>query len=242
MLVADRPQPLWRQAVDAIIRDITELGLAEGMRLPTERDLCLRFDISRVTLRRALQQLVDDGVLTAHQGRGWFIAPAVGPKDWPNSLESFTETAHRMGLTASSRVLGAEIGQATLDEAEALGVAPGTRVFRVVRVRMLDRVPIAIDRALLPVSVAPDLLDVDWALESLYGVLEQRDVTMHRADSIIEARSASDETAAALDIAPGSPVLAMQQVVTDRDDRPVLLSAIEYVGDRYRLRTTFTRA
>lgn len=240
--LADRPEPLWRQIADAILRDIVESALGEGMRLPPERELCERLGVSRVTLRKALAQLVDDGVLTARQGRGWFIASVARNKEWPNSLESFTETAVRMGLTPRSVVLTAATVTATLDDAEALGIAPGTRVHRVVRVRLLDTVPIATDEALVPEFVAPDFLDADWANESLYTVLESRGVQLHRADSTIEAHSASAEIADALGIAVDSPVLAMRQVVTDDAERPVLRSTIDYAGDRYRLRTTFARA
>ncbi|HEX4222898.1 MAG TPA: GntR family transcriptional regulator, partial [Pseudonocardiaceae bacterium] len=145
LLQSDNPEPLWSRAAETIREQVSEGALRPGSRLPPERDLCRRLDISRVTLRRALLQLVDDGVLKPSHGRGWYVA-SDERKDWPNSLESFSETASRMGLIATSVVLRADTAMATLDEAEALGVAPGALLFKLERVRMLDEVPIAIDR------------------------------------------------------------------------------------------------
>jgi len=125
------PEPLWIQAVGLVRGEIAKGILQPGMRLAPERELCQQLSISRVTLRKALSHLVDEGVLTAAHGRGWYVsqnvpAPDAPRKEWPNSLESFSETAARMGLRPHSTVLKAEAIPATIDEAERLGVAPGT--------------------------------------------------------------------------------------------------------------------
>ncbi|MGG7466301.1 GntR family transcriptional regulator [Plantibacter sp. YIM 135347] len=239
---ADYPEPLWIQAVNLITAEIESGALATGMRLPPERDLCQQLGISRVTLRKALLHLVDEGVLSPSHGRGWYVAAAGPAKEWPNSLESFSETAKRMGLVTSSVVLKAESGFATLDEGEALAVAPGTPVFRLDRIRMLDNVPIALDSSVVPLSMLPDLTDVDFATDSLYEQLDAAGFSPERADSTIEAREADDTTAAHLSLEPGKPLLVMQQVAHGADGRAVALSTIRYVGERYRLRTLFARS
>lgn len=238
---ADYPEPLWIQAVNLLKADIDSGRLSTGSRLPPERDLCQQLGISRVTLRKALLQLVDEGVLSPSHGRGWYVASAQRAKEWPNSLESFSETAARMGLNASSVVLRAEHGSASLDEGEALAVAPGTPVFRLDRIRMLDRVPIALDSSVVPTSVLPDLADVDFTAESLYEQLDRAGNGPDRADSTIEARGADLESAERLGIEPGTPLLVMHQVAHTTDGRAVSISTIQYVGDRYRLRTLFAR-
>jgi len=123
---ADYPDPLWIQALNLINGEIASGSLKPGMRLPPERELCERLKISRVTLRKALTRLVEDGVLNAAHGRGWYVSADRGQSEWPSRLESFTETARRMGLTATSIVLRSELVPASLDEAEELGLAPGT--------------------------------------------------------------------------------------------------------------------
>ncbi|MDH6182146.1 GntR family transcriptional regulator [Microbacteriaceae bacterium SG_E_30_P1] len=244
---ADHPDPLWLQAADYIRGDIVDGTLVEGMRLPPERELCARLAISRVTLRKALLALVDDGVLTASHGRGWYVASAPGAPsrantDWSNSLESFSETARRMGLVASSRILRCEVAPATLDEAEELLIAPGTDLFHLSRVRMLGSVPIAIDDSRVPAELAPRLRDADFTHASLYEQLTAAGLDLHRADSSIEALSADGHLASHLAIDIGKPVLVMHQIVKNSDERPIFTSDIRYAGERYRLRTSFARS
>jgi GntR family transcriptional regulator len=234
---ADYPEPLWIQAVNLIKVEISSGRLAEGMRLPPERELCTQLGISRVTLRKALLQLVDEGVLSSSHGRGWYVASAPVAKEWPNSLESFSETARRMGLESTSIVRRAETGHASLDEAEAIGVAPGTPIFRLDRIRLLDGVPIALDASVVPAALLPDVSKIDFAVDSLYDLLDSAGSGPERADSTVEAREADE----ALNVAVGSPLLVMRQVAHGSDGRVVSLSTIRYVGERYRLRTVFTR-
>ena len=236
----DSADPLWIQAVDHITREIAEGRLAAGSRLPPERELCADLNISRVTLRKALLRLVDDGVLRSSHGRGWFVA--VGQqKDWPNSLESFSETAARMGLVASSRILRAEIAPATIDEAEELAIAPGAPLFHLERVRMLNQVPIALDDSRVPEALVPGFDALDFAHASLYESLSRAGLDLLRAESTIEAKSADQHLATHLAVELGTPVLVLYQVVVDGADRPIFSSRIRYAGDRYRLRTFFSR-
>jgi DNA-binding GntR family transcriptional regulator len=244
----DTPDPLWLQAAGTISREIADGSLAHGARLPAERELCQRLAISRVTLRKALQKLVDDGLVTPSHGRGWYVgaAPAhagagVPRNDWPNTLESFSETAARLGLPASSRVQRATVLPATLDEAEELGIVPGMPLFHLERVRSLGGVPIATDRSRIPADLVPGIEQIDFSEQSLYAVLDAAGVAPARAETTIEARGADIVLAGELGIEPGAPVLVMHELVHAADERPVLSSEIRYAGDRYRLRTVFIR-
>ncbi|GHH72586.1 transcriptional regulator [Streptomyces sulfonofaciens] len=239
-LPAEYPEPLWAQARAALRTRIESGEVKPGSRLPPERELCRMLAISRVTLRKALTALVEEGALRPAHGRGWYVTtPERG--DWPNTLESFSETARRMGLAATSRVLRSELGPSTLDEAEAFQIAPGTPVYRLDRVRMLDDVPIAVDESLLPAGVAEGFDDADFTTGSLYDILTGLGHRLAQADTTIEARPADAGLAGHLDIASGTPVLEMRQIVRDPAQRPLLSSTIRYAGDRYRLRTSFAR-
>lgn len=239
---ADYPEPLWIQAVTVLKQEIAEGRLTEGSRLPPERDLCAQLGISRVTLRKALGHLVGEGVLSPSHGRGWYVASTVPAKEWPNNLESFSETAERMGLHPTAIVLRADRGSATIDEAETLAIAPGTPVFRLDRIRLLDDVPIALDRSIVPLAVLGETIDADFAVDSLYELLQRGGHGPERAESTIEARAADPATATQLHVEIGQPLLVMRQVAHAQDGRAVSMSTIEYVGERYRLRTVFARA
>ena len=234
------PAPMWQQAAEYLGAQIEKGALREGSRLPPERELCARLQISRVTLRKALLTLVEDGVLRSSHGRGWYVASGVS-RDFPNSLESFSETARRMGLVASSRVLRCEIAAATIDEAEELMIAPGTPLFRLERVRLLSGVPIALDDSRIEARLAPGLVSADFGQNSLFAELVRAGLDLARADSTIEAQSADAALAAHLGIGEGRPILVMHQTVVDSGEHPLLTSSIRYAGDRYRLRTSFSR-
>jgi DNA-binding GntR family transcriptional regulator len=239
-LQSDGPEPLWRKAADAILQEIASGKLASGARLPAERDLFTRMSISRVTLRRALQSLVEEGVLTPSHGRGWYVSAKV-PKEFPNTLESFSETARRLGLTPSSDVLRAEQAPASLDEAEELSIAPGATLFHLQRIRRLDQVPVAVDTSFFAAALVPDLSRIDFRNASLFGLLIDAGVDLARAETTIEAHDADPVLARHLDIDVGKSTLVMRQLIVDAAGRPLLSSTIRYAGDRYRLRTSFSR-
>ena len=233
--------PLWTRSVTELHARIAAGGFPDG-RLPAERALCAVLGVSRVTLRRALAAMVADGTLVASAGRGWFVAPTGRHDEWPNSLESFSETARRLGLVATSEVIVASTWPARIDDAESLLVAPGSLVFELRRLRMLDGIPVAIDHAVVPLPVAPHLARVDFRTASLYDELARAGVVPADAETTIDARPAEAPEADDLGIAPGAPTLVLRQLVRDRTDRPVLSSVVRYAGERYRLRTSFVRS
>ncbi|MHA6763740.1 GntR family transcriptional regulator [Streptacidiphilus sp. PAMC 29251] len=237
---------LWVEAAGVVEQRVRDGVFAAGRRLPAERELCEQLGVSRVTLRRALHHLVDQGVLNSSHGRGWYVATRSdrgdrGDREWPNSLESFTETAHRKGLEPSALVLRAEVAPATLDEADEFGIAAGAELFHLDRVRMLDGLPIGVDASRVVLALAPGLTSADFADSSLLEQLAGAGFEPARAEAMIESRGCPAEIAPHLDLAEGDPVLVMQQVMTDADDRVVLITTLTYRGDRYRLRTSFVR-
>ncbi|MFD6175884.1 MULTISPECIES: GntR family transcriptional regulator [unclassified Isoptericola] len=238
--------PLWRRTADTIADQIRAGLHPPGSRLPAERVLCETLGVSRVTLRKALQTLTDDGVLQASRGRGWFVSAddgeAARSTPWPNSLESFSETAARKGLPSRSEVLAAAMGEFSLDLADELGVAPGTPCFHLRRLRLMDTVAIGIDDSRIVASAAPGIELVDFGSASLFEELTERGASPVHAVSLIEAGAATEEEGGPLGLEPGQPVLRMRQILTDARRRPIMLTTISYRGDRYRLQTTFTRS
>jgi len=195
MIRSDYPEPLWIQAATLIHDQINDGVLKAGARLPPERELCQQLGISRVTLRKALNQLVGAGVLNASHGRGWYVAKSAARREWPSTLESFSETASRMGLEPQSEVLRAEAAPASFDEAEELSIAPGTDLFHLDRVRLLDGMPIALDSTQIPLAVLPEIGKADFTRDSLYSTLsgagiEPRSRSSSQASPSLGSRSA----------------------------------------------------
>ncbi|MGH3487455.1 MAG: GntR family transcriptional regulator [Actinopolymorphaceae bacterium] len=229
--------PLHERVRQQLAGDVGAGIYPRGTRLPSERDLCTRLNVSRVTLRRALTQLADDGLLAPSHGRGWYVA--VEPVGEPaNVLLSFSAMARAQRLTPSSKVLAQQIRPADLDEAQQLGVAPGAEVLDLRRLRMLDDLPVALDRSRVPVATAPGLAAHDFSRGSLYAALTEAGVTPQRADYSVEAVPADAEQARLLDLEPGQPLLSTRQVTFAADGRVIELGGIIYRGDRYRFRAT----
>ena len=227
--------PLHLEVRDSIAQDIAAGLTSPGDRLPSERDLCERLNVSRLTLRKALKLLVDDGLVESAPGRGWFVAG--GPISEPaNVLLSFSEMARARGLTPSARVLSTEVRSAALDEGEVLMVAPGSDLFEIRRLRRLDGAAISIDHSRIPLAIAPGLPDVDFRHESLYSVLRNHGVEPTRAATVVEAVPANTEQARLLKVEIGTPLLSLSQTTYAHDGRPIDMGNATYRGDRYRFR------
>ncbi len=229
-----------QQVARAIADQISAGALRPGDRLPGERALQERFGVSRATVRRALSDLSAQGLVQAQPGRGSFVAadPLGEP---PEVLTSFTAMGADRGLRASATVLVADVVPTTLDEAEAFGIAPGSELFVLERLRLLDGHAVSIDRSRVPLARAPRLPAVDFTTASLYATLDEAGAGPRRAEYAMHAVGADPRQAALLGVAPGFPLLRTTTRSHDAADRLVELGEMHYRGDRYRFRTTLTR-
>lgn len=236
----DRLQLRYQQVKEELEAEIERGRRPVGSRLPPERALAQHFGVSRVTLRRSLEELAQAGMI-ARSGTGWMVAsPAIGEP--PNVLMSFSEMAASRGLKPGGRVLDRRQRPATIDEADELGLAPGTPLFELERLRSLDDVPILIDRTRIPLTLAPGLSDMDLAGLSLYEALEQNfGLRPTRARLTVEAIPADERRARLLGLEPGEPLLLCRQQSQDQAGRPIELCDMVYRGDRYRFMATLER-
>jgi GntR family transcriptional regulator len=233
--------PLYSRVYGVIAEQIESGSLSPRDRLPTERAIATTLDVSRITVRRALRELVRDGLIQPASGRGYLVASHVVTEP-QNALLSFTSIALARGLAASATVLQAVVRPATIDEAEHLRIAPGGAVFDLERIRCLDGVPIALSRSRIPHARVPGIEDVDFTTASLYVVLEERwSIIPTRSDYSIEAVGASEREAQHLEVDPGTPLLAASETMHDQHGTPTDLARIAYRGDRYRVDTVLAR-
>ncbi|MBE2267589.1 MAG: GntR family transcriptional regulator [Anaerolinea sp.] len=237
MIDVNSPTPLYEQIKDLLLQGIQKGDYKPGDRIPSERDLSVRFGVSRLTVNKALKELERAGVLIAQVGKGTFISAEIVQQQLEH-LTGFTEEMRSRGHSASSRVLSATYIFAPDDAARLLNVLPGTRLIQLQRVRLAEEQPIALETANLPASLCPDLLDKhDFAHESLYGALRREyGITLTHAEQTIEARPATREEADALGIKVLQPVLSMTRVAYTDGNRPVEYVRSAYRGDRYKFR------
>jgi len=190
-----------------------------GDRLPSEKSLVRRYGHSRVTVRRALRELAQEGFIEAKQGRGTFVLRSKPRwKKRLGELASFTRQLEGSGFCPQSRLLCKEL--LPLEEverwvAEAFGLAEGEHVVHIRRLRSGDGLPFAVQSVYLLPARCPGILEQDFT--SLFKLYEERyGVLITEAEEVLRVARASEEEAALLEIAPGDPVVIRQRISLDQ--------------------------
>lgn len=211
------------------LRSLVTHELAVGDAIPSERLLCERFGVSRMTVRQAVDALVVEGLLEREQGRGTYVAPI--KMDLEVRLASFGEEMRRRGMEPSSKVLVTEQVAASPDIADALDLLPGEQVFHLHRVRYADGEPMAIEQAWLPCRLTPGLFE-DGAPESIYGELRRRGLEPDWGEDTVAATEVDAQDADLLGLRPGNAVLRLTRR-TFAGETACVYSRSSYRGDRY---------
>jgi GntR family transcriptional regulator len=202
-----------------------------GDRMPSDAELCELFEVSRMTARHAVQQLVTEGLLYRRRGQGTFVTARPIPRLLGSPL-SFSESMRRRGLQASSQLLEAGLVEPDAADAEALGLAPGEQAVLVERLRLADGIPMAIEHAVLHPSLQP-VLEADLESGSLHSAMESLGRIPTRAQAQVTARTASARERRLLQLGPGGVVLAERRVISDQNGEPLEHTETRYAAERY---------
>ena len=222
------PGPLYQQ-LERKLRDAIRLKkLSPGDALPAERDLADQFSVSRITIRKALDSLVSDGLLTRQQGTGTFVTQRV-EKSF-SKLSSFTEDMKSRGREPFSKWLSRTQGEVTPEESLTLNLGPGTPVYRFHRIRYADGSPMALEYSTIPAFCLPSPEAVET---SLYEALERSGNRPVRALQRLRAVLFSDEQAELLHVAPKDAGLLIERRGFLKDGRVVEVTQSYYRGDAY---------
>jgi GntR family transcriptional regulator len=234
------PVPRYYQLKEIIRERILSGEWKTGAPIPSERELCERYAISRMTARQAITELVNDGLLYREQGRGTFVGrPKIAQQLL--RLTGFTEDMHARSVRPGAKVLSAELWPADEITAEQLRIKPGQPVFRVQRLRLADAEPLARETSCITFIGCERLLENDLEKDSLYRLLESYDVPPLEAEQELEADIAGPDEAEILGIAIGAPVLRTRRVTTTWRNQPVEYATSVYRGDKYRFYTHMSR-
>lgn len=236
----EAPDPLYIQVKYALLEEIRSGHYRPHDRLPSERDLSSRFDISRMTVRQALLDLARDGTIYTRVGKGTFVSEPKIDQEL-RTLTSFSQDVRSRGGKPTSQVLEAREAAASPEVAASLRLMPGTPVLILSRLRLADGMPLAIETANLPLALCPNLLSHDFAVESLYQVLRSEyGIEPAQAEQTIEAALAAPREAELLELMPPAAVLRMQRLTRDGDGRPIEHVHSVYRSDRYKFRSILT--
>ena len=229
------PVPLYFQISNRLEKAIHDESLPAGSRLENEISIGERFGLSRPTVRRAIQELVDKGLLVRRRGIGTQVVH--GQVTRGVELTSLFEDLARTGQTPTTQVISRELLKADDVAATALGVQVGSPVVRLVRLRLADGVPIAVLDNTLPGDFA-GFSEEDFATHGLYQLLRSRGIAVRVAKQRIGARSATPAEAKLLSLPKGAAVLSMSRTAFDTSGRAVEFGQHCYSPDLYSFEMT----
>ncbi|MEM8987220.1 MAG: GntR family transcriptional regulator [Pseudomonadota bacterium] len=225
-------RPRHAQLSDWLRDRLTSGHYAPHDQLPSESELGDLAGVSRITVRRALSTLENEGLIYRRQGLGSFAAPPAIPQGLVR-LTDFAQDMHRAGLAATSRVVHHAAEPAPPAAAAALELKGGATVIRLDRVRLGDGETVAIDRTWLPPFYAQFLEGRDLAAETIYQILErEHEIPVERARYRIEATLASANDAPLLGVPEGAPLLLVERLSYTAADKPVYYQRRYYRADR----------
>lgn len=235
--ITDGPRPKHAQLSDVL----TELSIHElgpDVAIPSERELMMRYNVSRATVRRAIESLVADGLLHRIHGKGTFVSrPRLESR---LHLASFSQDMRRRGLTPSTVLLGIEAESPPAEVRTALGLGPEDAAWRLDRIRLADDQPIALENGWYPCSALPELDRRDLS-GSLYAVFKDSyGLVIDSAEQTLWGESADATTARRLDAPLHTPLLVFRRI--SRAGEQLLEYVVSrYRGDRYEIHMSLGR-
>lgn len=225
-LESNKKAPLYQQLYDAILNKVRSGEYQVGEKIPSEEQLMTIYGVSRVTVRNAIKQLVDENILIKRHGKGTFVS-------MPSYVESmtaggsFTESGLKMNRKPTTKIISICLKKATGHVAEALGVEKATEVIVIERLRSLDNMPAIFE---IDYFRKEDqfMLDLELTDTSLLDILRQyRGVIASYFDNIIEIALADEKLAEALAISEEEALVKINQTVVDNDNQ------ILYFNEQY---------
>jgi len=230
----DAPLPLYHQLRQALLGPLEKGHWKEGDLIPTEREICDAYNVSRITVRRAINDLVREGYLSSQQGKGTFVARPKIQRQLSH-LRSFSDEMEAVGLRAGSQLLSLRQEPALGDVATALQVEENTWIWIVERLRLAEDEPtiVSTSHLRLPPSVVLTPAQLHGR-QSLWSALRSQGVSLARSESTIQAVAGNDRESQLLEVITGSPLLLVESIIYSDEDVPVEYSRMVSRGDRYK--------
>jgi GntR family transcriptional regulator len=227
--------PLHQQLYEILRRKILQDEWVVGEMIPPEPELMKQYNLSRITVRRGLNRLANEGLIYRQQGRGSFVAERTLEQGLSRII-SFTEDMKQRGMIPRTEVLFSDLVPAPEDVAEHLGLQLGVEMARIERLRIANNEPLSIEESFLVHSYCPGILAEDYADNPLREALESKyNIRIVRAKQVIRAVRASTRQTQLLTITARSPLLFLERVSYSQQNIPVEFLRIYYRGDRYSL-------
>lgn len=233
--------PLYTQVEMALASDIAAATLPPGSQLPPEDCLIGRFDVSRTTVRKAIENLVARGLVEIRRGKGTFVTEPKIRQDL-TELTGFVEDMIALGRNPTARLIDKQVVPASKTVAQHLGVPLGAQVYRIERVRLADCVAMSFDETYLPLEIGEKVVGNDLEAEPIFALLEGKyDLPLIAAQYQLEAVTAGDKIAQALGVNIGSPIFLIERTSYTEGSKPIDYEKLYYRGDLIKFVTRLRR-
>lgn len=215
-------KPLWLQLKNAIHEAIRDGRLTEGMRLPSEQEMCRSFSLSRPVVRHALSELASEGAVLREARRGAFVAPKRREFGFMTRATGVTDDLIARGYTVDSHTFEFGLHDASKAEREALRLPLGQKVIRILRVYRADGIPLTYTQISLPSHRVPGFEKLQIEGKSIFTLMKEHyGLRPARADRWIRGAIADGEVARRMQIAEGTPLLVVTSTAYDHGDNPL---------------------
>lgn len=232
MLSPNMPKPLYEQLRESLRNDIINGKYSEGEKMPSEDKLGEIYSVSRITVRRAVQDLCNDGMLHRIQGKGTFVLTK-RHKDRMDIIHGFTDYMQQFGREIGRVILEKKYTKPSDKIAESLNIDIEDSVIYLKRLMFDGGFPFMLDECWYSSKRYPNLIDEIKEDTSTYQILSQKyKVEFSKSYKEINAILATDEIASQLGCLPGDPIFSINKVVYDKSNTPVQLSKMAVLGSR----------
>lgn len=235
------PTPLYHQIYVLLREQILSGVYADRALVPTEQALSERFGVSRITAKRALDELAAEGLVVRQRGRGTTVVGRLPTRPLTANISGLLENLLMLGLKTNVAIVEFGYLVPSEDVRKALDLPEGSEVQRAVRVRSHDGVPLSYSISFVPAAIGRAYDKRDLATNALLALLERAGILIGSADQTIGAALADTVVAPLLGVRVGSPLLSITRTVFDQNGRPVEHINIRYRPDRYQYRMKLTR-
>lgn len=242
MIDKNSPLPIYYQLEEEIRLVIKTGKLNPGELLPSEREYAERYNISRMTVRQAINNLASEGLLHRQKGRGTFISEKKFEQDL-QGLTSFSEDMRKRGLSPSNKIVSFQLIESTKRIAELLQLEIGEKVYEIKRIRFANELPIAVETIYTPKRLVGDMNQRNIE-ESFYHYIETKlSLKIAYGDQMIESALANEFEIDNLNVHDGDPVLLMKRISYLSDDNATPLEYVKstYRADKYKFKLQMRR-
>ena len=235
------PQPLYTQIKEIVRSRILDGSYQPHQQMPSETEMMAAFEVSRITVRQALSDLQNEGLIFRIHGKGTFVSKPKAFQDL-GRLQGFGEAMRRMGYETFARVLSIKTVTPSTQVAEKLQLAKRAKVTELQRVRFLNREPISLDVTYIPAAIGQRLAKEDLAARDVFAILENDyGIALGHAELQIGSTLADETLASQLKVEEGSPVLFMERTAHTADGVPIDYEHLYYRGDAFQYKVRVDR-